>query len=353
MKKELSERKQKILQAVVDEYITTAEPVSSGEIKEKYLADISSATIRNELASLEEMGYLVQPHVSAGRVPLPQAYKLYVDKVMNGKSLSKNEISFIKDKFSERMDRVEDIIEKTAKVISDVTNYTSVVVVKNFKDVKVSEIKLVPIGDETALVIIITDRGVLRDKTIEIDKADDDIGAYVQSATMLLNRMFAGKTVKEILKPDKIIKEEVEGFRTIFEEVIDVLTKYDKEESGKVYTEGALKMLDYPEIGDTSDAKKFLSVVGSPERLTNLIESGDDMELSVRIGKDEADGMEKCAVVSAKYKINGQEVGHAGVIGPDRMDYKKVISVLKYVGHALSEIMENKKEQKDLKDKNE
>ena len=232
MKKELSERKQKILQAVVDEYITTAEPVSSGEIKEKYLADISSATIRNELASLEEMGYLVQPHVSAGRVPLPQAYKLYVDKVMNGKSLSKNEISFIKDKFSERMDRVEDIIEKTAKVISDVTNYTSVVVVKNFKDVKVSEIKLVPIGDETALVIIITDRGVLRDKTIEIDKADDDIGAYVQSATMLLNRMFAGKTVKEILKPDKIIKEEIEGFRTIFEEVIDVLTKYDKEESG-------------------------------------------------------------------------------------------------------------------------
>ena len=258
MKKELSERKQKILQAVVDEYITTAEPVSSGEIKEKYLADISSATIRNELASLEEMGYLVQPHVSAGRVPLPQAYKLYVDKVMNGKSLSKNEISFIKDKFSERMDRVEDIIEKTAKVISDVTNYTSVVIVKNFKDVKVSEIKLVPIGDETALVIIITDRGVLRDKTIEIDKADDDIGAYVQSATMLLNRMFAGKTVKEILKPDKIIKEEIEGFRTIFEEVIDVLTKYDKEESGKVYTEGTLKMLDYPEIGDTSDAKKFL-----------------------------------------------------------------------------------------------
>ena len=170
---------------------------------------------------------------------------------------------------------------------------------------------------------------------------------------MLLNRMFAGKTVKEILKPDKIIKEEIEGFRTIFEEVIDVLTKYDKEESGKVYTEGALKMLDYPEIGDTSDAKKFLSVVGSPERLTNLIESGDDMEFSVRIGKDEADGMEKCAVVSAKYKINGQEVGHAGVIGPDRMDYKKVISVLKYVGHALSEIMENKKEQKDLKDKNE
>ena len=116
MEKELSERKQKILQAVVDEYITTAEPVSSGDIKEKYLADISSATIRNELASLEDMGYLVQPHVSAGRVPLPAAYKLYVDKVMKGKNLSKNEIAFIKDKFNERMDKVEDIIQKTQRL---------------------------------------------------------------------------------------------------------------------------------------------------------------------------------------------------------------------------------------------
>ena len=342
MEKELSERKQKILQAVVDEYITTAEPVSSGDIKEKYLADISSATIRNELASLEDMGYLVQPHVSAGRVPLPAAYKLYVDKVMKGKNLSKNEIAFIKDKFNERMDKVEDIIQKTAKVISDVTNYTSVVVVKNFKEVKVNEIKLVPIGDETALVIIITDRGVLRDKTIEIEKTEDDIGAYMQSATMLLNRMFSGKTVKEILKPKDIIKEEIEDFRTIFDEVIEILTKYDMEETGKVYTEGALKMLDYPECGDVDDAKKFLSVVNSPQRVAQLVENGDDMEFTVKIGKDE-----DCAVVSAKYKINGEEIGHAGVIGPDRMDYKKVISVLKYVGHALSEIMENKKDRND------
>ena len=347
MEKELSERKQKILQAVVDEYITTAEPVSSGDIKEKYLADISSATIRNELASLEDMGYLVQPHVSAGRVPLPAAYKLYVDKVMSGKNLSKNEIAFIKDKFNERMDKVEDIIQKTAKVISDVTNYTSVVVVKNFKEVKVNEIKLVPIGDETALVIIITDRGVLRDKTIEIEKTEDDIGAYMQSATMLLNRMFSGKTVKEILKPKDIIKEEIEDFRTIFDEVIEILTKYDMEETGKVYTEGALKMLDYPECGDVDDAKKFLSVVNSPQRVAQLVENGDDMEFTVKIGKDEAAGIENCAVVSAKYKINGEEIGHAGVIGPDRMDYKKVISVLKYVGHALSEIMENKKDRND------
>lgn len=347
MGKDLSERKQKILQAVVDEYITTAEPVSSGEIKEKYLDDISSATIRNELASLEEMGYLIQPHVSAGRVPLPTAYKLYVDKVMNSRTLSKKEISFIKDKFNERMDKVEDIIQKTAKIISDVTNYTSVIVVNNFKEVKVNEIKLVPIGDETALVIIITDRGVLKDKTIEISPEEDDISAYVQSATILLNRMFSGKSVKEILNPLNIIKDEIRGFKKIFEEVLEIISTYDRDEASKVYTEGALKMLDYPECDNVGDAKKFLSVVSSPSNISNLLENNDDIEFAVKIGRDEAAGMKNTAVVSAKYKLNGKEIGHAGVIGPDRMDYKKVISVLKYVGHALNEVLENKKDKKD------
>jgi Transcriptional regulator of heat shock gene len=133
MEKELSKRKQKILQAVVDEYITSAEPVSSGDIREKYLSDVSSATIRSELAALEEMGYLEQPHVSAGRVPLPLAYRLYVDKFMDGRKLTREEIGFIKSQFSERMERIEDIIKQTAKIISDVTNYTSVIVVKNFQ----------------------------------------------------------------------------------------------------------------------------------------------------------------------------------------------------------------------------
>lgn len=346
MEKELSERKQKILQAVVDEYITTAVPVSSGEIKEKYLSDISSATIRNELATLEDMGYLAQPHVSAGRIPLPTAYKLYVEKQLTNTALSKKEISFIREKFGERMDKVEDIIQKTAKIISDVTNYTSVIVVKNFKDVKVNEIKLVPIGDETALVIIITDRGVLKDKTIEIDKAEDDIGAYVQSATMLLNRIFAGKTVKHILNPASLIIEEIKEFRLIFDEVIEVIAGYTVEADSKVYTEGALKMLDYPECDNVDDAKKFLAVVNTPSAVAEMVENCDDMEFAVKIGKDEG-GIENCAVVSAKYKINGKEVGHAGVIGPDRMDYKKVISVLKYVGNALSEIMQNKKDNND------
>lgn len=347
MGKDLSDRKQKILQAVVDEYITTAEPVSSSEIKEKYLDDISSATIRNELAALEEMGYLAQPHVSSGRVPLPTAYKLYVDLAMNSRCLSRKEMAFIKDKFNERMDRVEDVVRKTAEIISDVTNYTSVIVLKNFCDAVLKEIKLVPIGEETALVIIITDAGVLKDKTIEISPGGEDSSAYIRSAAILLNRMFDGKTIREILDPDAIIREEVAGFRRIFDEVLEIISNYDRGGDRTVYTEGTLKMLDYPECGEVSDAKKFLSVINSPSEVAGLIESGENIEFAVKIGRDEAAGMENTAVVSAKYRVNGREIGHAGVIGPDRMDYKKVISVLKYVGRALNELLDGRKDGHD------
>ncbi|MEG1613777.1 MAG: heat-inducible transcriptional repressor HrcA [Clostridia bacterium] len=338
MEKELSPRKQKILQAVVDEYITSAVPVSSGEIREKYLLDVSSATIRSELASLEDMGYLIQPHISAGRVPLPAAYRLYVEKCLNNRTLSNEEIAFIKSQFSDRMGKVEDIIRQTAKIISDVTNYTSVIVVKNFSEVTVNDIKLVPIGDETVLLILVTDRGVLKDKTIEV--AANITASYIQSATSLLNKMFKGKTVAEILSPEGIINDEINEFKRIFDEVIEVIGSYDREGSNKVYMEGALKMLDYPECNNVADAKNFLSVISRPNEVAHLVNNADDIEFSVKIGRDDSGGIDKCAVVSAKYKFKGKEIGQAGVIGPDRMDYNKVISVLKYISLALEEVMD-------------
>lgn len=344
MEKNLSKRKQKILKAVVDEYITSAEPVSSGEIRRKYLSDVSSATIRSELASLEEMGYLGQPHISAGRVPLPMAYKLYVDKLMDNATLSQAELSYIKSQFTDGMDKIEDIIKQTAKIISDVTNYTSVIVVKNFNEVKVKEIKLVPIGDETVLTIIITDRGVLKDKTIEVNK--EVTSGYIQSASILLNRMFEGKTVDEILRHSgAIIYDEINEFKHIFDEVIEIISSYNADGKDKVYMEGVLKMLDYPECTNVDDAKRFLSVLSEPEQVVSLVNNVDDIEFSVKIGKDEKGGLDKCAVVSAKYKIQGKEIGQAGVIGPDRMDYNKVISVLKYVSLALNEVLDNKDEE--------
>ena len=322
MEKEISKRKQKILQALVDEYVSSAQPVSSGDIREKYMPEISSATIRSELASLEELGYLSKPHTSAGRVPSPMAYKLYVDKLMPDVGLTAEEA----------------IISRTAKVISDITNYTSVIVVDNFADITVKEIKLVPIGDDSALVIIITDQGVLKDKTIDIPS--DIKGDLVVIANNLVNKVFAGKRVAEILEPFEIIEEEIEKYRELFEEIIEVIVSYRDEGSKKVYMEGALKMLDYPEYNNIDDAKNFLSVINDKENVASLLETGDNIEFSVKIGKDESGGIDKCAVVTAKYTLNGREIGKAGVIGPERMDYNKVKSVLNYIGKAINGIID-------------
>ena len=338
MEKEISKRKQKILQALVDEYVSSAQPVSSGDIREKYMPEISSATIRSELASLEELGYLSKPHTSAGRVPSPMAYKLYVDKLMPDVGLTAEEAEFIRSNFSKRIDSVESIISRTAKVISDITNYTSVIVVDNFADIMVKEIKLVPIGDDSALVIIITDQGVLKDKTIDIPS--DIKGDLVVIANNLVNKVFAGKRVAEILEPFEIIEEEIEKYRELFEEIIEVIVSYRDEGSKKVYMEGALKMLDYPEYNNIDDAKNFLSVINDKENVASLLETGDNIEFSVKIGKDESGGIDKCAVVTAKYTLNGREIGKAGVIGPERMDYNKVKSVLNYIGKAINGIID-------------
>jgi heat-inducible transcriptional repressor len=331
----LSDRREKILKAVVDEYIKSATPVSSGEIQSKHFSNLSSATIRSEMSTLEDMGYLIKPHTSAGRIPSKEAYKLYIDRFMVKIPLKQKEISFIQSSFKERFDGVDEIVKRTAKVISDVTNYTSVIVLNNINKVKIKEIKLVDLDEYSALVIIITDSGIIRDKVISLTKPASEV--YIRDANALINKMFAGKTVAEIKSPDMMIKKELEDFKELYESIIAILISYGETNESNVYIEGASKFLDYPEY-DREAAKKFLAVVDSKERFAELIEENEDIAFTVRIGKDESCGLEKCAIVTAKYTIKGKEIGHAGVIGPQRMDYSKVVSVLSYVGKTLEKI---------------
>lgn len=333
----LTERKQKILKAVVDEYIENASPVSSGEIKTKHFDNISSATIRNELSALEEMGYLIQPHTSAGRIPSKKAYGLYVDKFLVNHPLSNKEIKLIQDSFNERFDEVQDIVKRTAKVISDVTNYTSVIVLKNINTVLLKEIKLVGLDEHSVLVIIITDSGIIRDRVITITENVNN--NYIAEANMLLNNIFGGKKVGEITDPADIIKKQFEKYKELYDSVIKVLKKYSKNDENNVYLEGQSKFLEYPDQ-DINSTKDFLAAIDTKERIADIIENNQDIEFSVKIGKDEAGGIEKCAVVTAKYKLKGKDIGHAGVIGPERMDYSKVMSVLSYIGKTLDEIVD-------------
>ncbi len=332
----LSIRKQKILCLLVARYIETAEPVSSGDIKNDYGEEISSATIRSELAALEKLGYLVQPHVSAGRIPTAKAYKLFVETIPTDGALVPQTVD-LKTYLDNKMDDVADVIRSTAQVLSDTTNYTSVIVVKNVGNVRVKDIKLVDIGGDKALVIIITDSGILKDCIIDLPQ---NIGeGYLKTASDLLNRMFGGMTVDEIRAKMNSVDDELNAYKDILDQIIASLERYDGGDA-RVFVEGTSKLLDYPEYnGEVDNMRGVLSLLEHKEALTDMV-SDTDLEFNFRIGKE--DGIEHGSLVSATYRINGKQEVHAGVIGPERMDYKKVVGVLQYLEMTIKSILDDK-----------
>ncbi len=335
MEKDLSERKKKILQTLIESYIINPSPVSSSELKENFLPEVSSATIRSELATLEDMGFLVQPHISAGRIPSTKAYKYYVDELMHDSPLGKNEVERIKKHFQDRYINIEDIVKQTAKLISDETNYTSIIVLNDIDRIKLREIKLVDLSDGTALVLVITDSGVLKDNVIQIP---ENIGGDIEIANGLLNKIFAGKTVKEVNSAKSEIDSEMGEFRELFDRVLEVLISYTGSKGQKVYLEGATKIFQHPESKDIENVKNFLSVIDKKDKICQIFSDNNDFNFDIKIGSDVDGELDNCAMVTAKYSIGGKEIGHAGVIGPCRMDYNKVVSVIKTVGNILNDL---------------
>lgn len=351
MGKELTERKKIILHGLVDLYISTGQPVSSSDIQTKYLPNVSSATIRSELNALEAMGYIEQPHTSAGRIPLKDAYKFYVDSINGGQDkagmLTDQETALIREKFVKNLGQIEDLSKEAAKVISDVTNYTSFFVEKSIASILIEEIKLVKLKSNKAVVLIVTDHGMISDKAIDLK--GDVKNEFIDSASRVLNKVFAGKYIDELefINVQELINEEVSEFESVLDDVLGIIKIYISEHQDKnVFVEGALKMLDYPEYNNIEDAKNFLEVISDKSAISELMVSEDSsIEFSVRIGKEDS-GVDKCAIVTAAYKVGDEVVGQAGVIGPERMDYKKVIGVLDCMKKTLSTVIDNKGEDK-------
>ncbi len=347
VKNSLSLRKQKILKLLVSRYISTAQPVSSSDIKVDFEEDISSATIRSELSALEELGYLIQPHVSAGRIPSNKAYRFYVEslpKELGGKDVA---VRDVRNYFERKMGEIEDIVRTTAQIISDITNYTSVVVVKKPSDVLVKSIKLVDIGADSALVIIITNAGIIKDNIIDLPK--DIGGGYLDTASKILNDLFADKTVEEIKETKNHIENELSDYKSLLNDIIELIENYSDGKNSKIFVEGAAKLLDYPEYYQIDKAKSVLAEIDKKEHLGELITRNDGIEFSVRIGKDD-DGIDNCSIVSARYRIDGKQEVHAGVIGPERMDYSKVFNVLSHIEEAIKEIIDKKEDCNDKKE---
>ncbi len=336
----LSDRKRKILKAVVDDYIETAEPVSSKNICDKYLSDCSPATVRNELSALESMGYLVQPHVSAGRIPSQKAFRMYVDELMTAKPLTDEEIKVIDGYFQRKTDSVEELVTNAAKVISEMTNLTSVVVQIPDKDDVIRKVTVVELNGRSALLVVVTDSSVLKDNIIDLPGDMDS--ESLRTANNWLNKVFVGKKVSEAEDFDNIksdLSVEFALYKELYRRIVEILKK-SSHEKGEVLTAGSSRIFDYPEYSDASKAKDFMMRLESKEDLAEIFDTTDEkFEVVVKIGQEEENLPEGCSSVSAKISVNDKTLGSAGVIGPVRMDYTKVISVLEHIGKLIDKIL--------------
>ena len=335
----LSDRKKKILYSLVDDYIVTAEPVSSKKIQEEHLPDYSSATIRNELSALESMGYLVQPHTSAGRVPSQKAFRFYVDQLMVT-PLTQDEISAIEGRFTDKVSSMQEVMQKVAEVIAEVTHYTSVAVEDAVDKEIVQKIKLVKLSQGNALVLVVSDRNVFKDHIIDIPSnlTEEDL----EKVNGWLNKLFTPKKVEELKSLDlnEILDDELSALRGLFAEVLDILKEVSNKKQ-EIITQGASQILDYPEYSDKDNAKQFLQTIEQKQKLAKMFTSqGDGMELSIKIGREEDVNLpDGCSLVTAKIGLNNSSYGNIGVIGPVRMDYKKVVSVLDHMGRLIEKLL--------------
>ncbi|MDO5435940.1 MAG: heat-inducible transcriptional repressor HrcA [Clostridia bacterium] len=335
---DMDERKLRILQAIIDDYILTAVPVGSRTISKKYDMGLSSATIRNEMSDLEELGYLDQPHVSAGRIPSAKAYRLYVDTLIRSGRISDDTAESISEHFAGRLHQMEDVIDRAARVISDLTEYTAVVLPPKGKQPRIRTVQLVPVSDDTALVVIVTDSGVVRDNIVHVSSQIDADTLYAISRS--LTQELRGRTLQEACE----LLPEMIGRMKENQDILQGLYGYLQERGNgtrapHVAVGGTSKMLRYPEYNDVEKARNFLSLMETHDKLADIISTNGEMAFTVRIGPETGiPGMEDCSIVTATYSTRSGQQGTIGVIGPTRMQYSKVISILNMMGHQLTDM---------------
>ncbi|ADK13864.1 MULTISPECIES: heat-inducible transcriptional repressor HrcA [Clostridium] len=339
---EMDERKIKILQAIVNDYINTAEPVGSRTIAKKYNLGVSSATIRNEMADLEEMGYLEQLHSSSGRIPSNNGYRLYVDKLMHIPNLSQEEMYIIKSQIIDAaLFEVDKILKQAVCLLSELTKLTSIVRAPSVKRGYIKHIQLINIESSTnILLVLIIDSGIIKNNLIKVGKTiSDDI--LVKLSNMLNVRLKNLSAEQINLEVINNLKNDFQGYEDIFNNIISALyDSLNSVDNSNIYTQGATNIFNYPEYKDIEKAREFLSMMDNKDKVSSLLNSNSN--ISVKIGKENyTEGAEDCSVVSAVYSLNERPIGEIGVIGPTRIPYSKVISILANVVKEMNYILSN------------
>lgn len=337
-------RKFRILQAIIDDYILTAIPVGSRTISKKYEMGLSSATIRNEMSDLEELGYLDQPHVSAGRIPSAKAYRLYVDQLLQNGSIRTGDAADVRAYFTNRAQQMEDVISRAAQALSGLTHYTSLVMSPKGAELRIRTLQLVPVSSQSALLVIVTDGGIMRDSVIRVGNDMDSDALYAVSR--MLTERLSGHTLSEALTLIKETERDMQAERPVLSGVAEFLDAVDSEGGkAKLTLGGASNILNFPEYSDVEKARCFLSVLETKDKLLKLMENHGEMAFTVRIGPETGvPELEDCSLVTATYRLSDNTHGTIGVIGPTRMQYGRVLSVLSAMGKQLTDLLRQDKE---------
>ena len=344
MENELDERKRKILKAIIQTYLETGEPVGSRTISKYTDLNLSSATIRNEMSDLEELGYIIQPYTSAGRIPSDLGYRLYVDELMKEKD---KEVAEIKDLMIEKTDKMEKVLKQVVKILASNTNYATMITGPTYHRNKLKFIQLSRVTETQLLAVVVVEGNLVKNHIIELREPMDE--ETVLKLNLLLNTQLNGLSIEEInLAMISRMKEQAGIHSEVISSVIDAVARaiaVDDEEM-EIYTSGATNIFKYPELADSSKASELISAFEEKEALAEFVKDTMDNEkdsentgIQVYIGNESpVKTMKDCSVVTATYDLGGGMQGTIGIIGPKRMDYENVMDNLKTLKNQLDNI---------------
>jgi heat-inducible transcriptional repressor len=336
----MNERKRRILRAVTDDYIATAEPVGSRTIAKKYKLGVSPATIRNEMADLEEGGYLHQPHTSAGRVPSDKGYRFYVDSLMDLQEITLQDKQRVESEFHQQQVELENIIQRATHLLALMTNYTSLVVAPGMSHSIIRHIQLLPLSDSVILMVLVTEPGFVQTRLIEIVTILTTEKANQLSS--FLNNKLQGLTLKDLdLAVLTDIKDQL-GDGYLFQGFVEFLQNgLQKQTEEKVYFDGAFHIFNQPEFKDVDRAKPLLEALEEREGILTICSAlARQSGVAVIIGEEnDWTEMKGCSMITSTYSLDGQVIGVVGVLGPTRMEYSRAVSVVEYMAENLSGVL--------------
>ena len=341
--RELNERKLKILKAVIQNYLETGEPVGSRTISKYTDLNLSSATIRNEMADLEELGYIVQPHTSAVRIPSDKGYRLYVDMLMQDKE---QEVTEIKEQMLEKADKMDQLLKQAARVLANSTNYATMVSAPVSAKNRLKFIQLSQVDEEQLIAVIVLEGNIVKNQILKVDEELDS--ETLLKLNMLLNTTLNGMAIDQItLGLIAKLKEQAGIHSGVISDVLDAVANVIQlEQDMEIYTSGATNIFRYPELSDKQSAQEIISAFEEKQQLSELVTqtlSSDSKGIQVYIGNETpVQNMKDCSVVTATYELGEGMQGTIGIIGPKRMDYERVMDTLKTLQTELDTIFHKK-----------